>query len=481
MVGDISYHFWHASGFSKGAGMLILRAIALMCVLMMTVACEGRDYSGKTFFKSQPLNLPLGAGFFDAAPDEHVVANEIFKDFKLDVAAVYRMSRGEEKLGAYFSSNATTNKVSVGALAGDYDLFNQKIIYYDPTSGYQAPLVRGTFYLRPREVVRGLAFSARKWLGKFYCDVALTCGQAEHEWQLDIKDAVIDPVTFQHAISFFQGAVKTTTQNPLKYATIVDNIPTNGYEVFNCMVTSGADIDINGGGRVGLFGQVIIPAASYKYHNELFFPVVGNVGHMGFGVGARSLVTLAQTKKLTVGCFSVARATKFFNKDEMRVPGVQFSTSVGQASELWAQYTLGKKTTASVYDPVINLVGPQLLGVVPGPEVSLEMGMFFEGASGVLSLGYKSWLRGDEELTLRNQPDSAILYNRVLASGTYGLSPDLENCRVPAVATHTLSLEGVVYVRNGTGSVRGLVGYEWPTGNAALHNVVASLGVNIAF
>ena len=461
--------------------MQLVRAIVLMSVAIMVTACMGRDYSGKTFFKSQPLSLPAGGCFFDAAPEHHVVDNEIFKDFKIDVAVVYRMSRGEEKLGAFFSSNATTNKVSIGALAGDYDVFNQKIIYYDSTSGYQAPLVRGTFYLRPREVIRGLAFSARKWLGKFYCDMAVTCGQAEHEWQLDIKDAVIDPVTGLHAISYFQGAVKTTQQNALKHATIVDNIPSNGYEVFNCQVTAGADVELDGGGRIGLFGHVIIPAASYKYHDELFYPVVGNVGHMGFGVGARNLVTLAQTNKLTVGCFSVARATKFFNKDEMRVPGVQFATTVGKASELWSQYTLGKLTTSSVHDPVVNLVGPQLLGVVPGPEVSLELGMFFEGSSGMLSVGYKAWLRGDEELTLRNQPDSTILYNRVLASGTYGLSPDLENCRVPAVATHTFSLEGVVYVRQGAGSVRALVGYEWPTGNAALHNVVASLGVNIAF
>lgn len=461
--------------------MQVVKTIVLMSVAVMAAVCVGRDYSGKTFFKSQPLSLPAGGCFFDAAPEDHVVENQIFKDFKFDVAVVYRLSRSEEKLGEFFASNESSNKISIGALAAEYDLFNQKIVYYDPTSGYQAPLIRGTFYLRPRETIRALAFSARKWLGKFYCDVAVTCGQAEHEWQLDIKDAVIDPVTGLNAISYFQGAVKTSQQNPLLYATIVDTIPSNGYEVFNCQVTAGVDTEIAGGGRIGLFGHVIIPAASYKYHDELFSPVVGNVGHMAFGIGARSMVTLAQSKKLTVGCFSVARATKFFNKDEKRVPGVQFTTAVGQASDLWGHYVLGKKTTASVYDPMVNLVGPQVLAVVPGPEFSLELGMFCEGASGMFSLGYKAWLRGDEELQLRNQADPAILYNRVLASGSYGISPDLEMCRVPAVSTHTLSLEGIVYVREGSGSVRCVIGYEWPTGNAALANIVASAGVNIAF
>lgn len=458
------------------------KALVVLSLVLVAHVCLGRDYSGKTFFKSQPLMLPVGGSFFDSAPESNFVENEIFKDFKVDVAVVYRMSRASEKLGAFFASNDVDNQVSIGATAGDYDIFNQKIIYYDVNSGYQAPLLRGTFSLCPRETIRGLSFAARKWLGKFYCDVALVCGEAEHEWQLAIKDAVIDPVTGLHAISYFQGMVKTSQQNPLLYGTIVDGIPTNGYEVFNCTITAGADTEIAGGGRIGLFGQVVLPAASYKYHPELFSPVVGNVGHMGFGVGARSIVNLAQTKKLTVGCFSVARAMKFFNKDEKRVPGVLLGTQVGNASELWGQYLLGKKTTASVYDPLVNLVGPQLLGVLPGPEFSLELGLFAEAQSGMMSLGYKAWLRGDEELTLRDQPvDASVRYDRVLATGDYALSPNLESCRVPSVVTHTLSLEGVVYVREGTGALRGQVGYEWATGNAALHNVVASLGVNIAF
>ena len=461
--------------------MRVVNLLAIACAFFVACLCDGRDYSGKTFFKSQPLNLPTGGCFFDDAPVEHLVANELFKDIKFDASVVYRMSRAEEKLGSYFAPDASKNTVSVGALASEYDLFNQKIIYYDVESGYQAPLVRGTFALRPREIVRGLKLSARKWLGKFYCDVAVTCAHAEHDWQMDIKDAVIDPVTGLHAISFFQGGVKTVNQNPLLRATLADVIPSNGYEVFNCVITAGSDAQLTHGGRIGLFGEVIIPAASYKFHEELFAPVVGNVGHMGIGVGARSIVTLAHTKKLSVGCFSVARATKFFHKDEKRVPGVLFDTQVGKASTPWGHYSLAKKTTSSLYDPAVNLVDAQVLGVLPGAEGSLELGMFFEASSGMISVGYRSWFRGDEDLLLSNQQSSSIRYNRVLATSDYGISPDLDACRVPAVITHTASLEGVLYFAKGAGCLRGLVGYEWVSGNAALHNVVASCGVTVSF
>jgi hypothetical protein len=342
-------------------------------------------------------------------------------------------------------------------------------------------LVRGIFKLRPREIVRGFSVSLRKWLGVFYCDLAVNAAHTEHSWQLQINDAVVDPVTGVHAISFLQGGVKTSNQNKLLYGTIKDVIPSNGYEILGVVLTAGSDCALEKGGVVGVLGEFIFPGAAYKYHDELFAPVVGNVGHMGVGIGFRGLVPLAQGKHFTMGCFSVVKATRFFEKKEKRLTGVKLGTQVGGAVENWGHYVLTKKTTDSVYDPAINLIGPQTMVSRPGQEGTLQLGAFFEAERGNLSISYRSWLRGDEDLILFDQPAAVTLYNRVLATGTYTLQPDLESCRVPAVVTHTLAAEASVYVAQGMGNVHLGVAFEFAAGNAALSNLSVSGGLRIVF
>lgn len=455
--------------------------ISFAFVFFVVGACSARDYSGKTFFRSQSVSSMAMGSFFDSSPEKHAIKNYLFRDVRFEIEGIYRCSRSEAKLGSYFGVSPDKNTVSIGALVNDYDIFNQKIIYYDTQSGYQAPLVRGTFELRPREIIRGFRASVRKWLGTFYCDCAVTCAQAEHSWQLDSKDAVIDPVTGLSAPSFLQGGVKTANQNPLLYATIKDIIPSNGYEVLNVVVTSGADGNIGNGGRIGFFGECILPAATQKYHDELFAPTVGSVGHMGMGLGVRGMVPFVRGKKYTFGCFTVARATKFFQHLEKRLTGVRFATSVGDAVSPWGHYVLSKNTTASVYDPAINLVGPQSLIVKPGPEFSLQLGAFLEGCYGMASVGYKAWFRGDEDLAVQDSAVAATRYNRVLATGDYGLAPDLDSCRAPAVVTHSFSGECSLYISEYSGTVRAGANYEVAVGNAALNNVMISLGLTLAF
>jgi len=442
---------------------------------------EARDFISKTFFKSQPLNNSFGCGFFDSAPEKNVASSWFFQDIKCNVSAIYRCSRDEEKLGEFFGIKNGSNEVSIGAHASEYDLFNQKIIYYDEASGYSAPLVRGIFKLRPREIIRGLSVSLRKWLGAFYCDLAITGAHTEHSWQLKIDDAVVDPVTGIHAISYLQGGIKTSNQNKLLYATIKDVIPSNGYEVLGVVLTAGSDCALEKGGVVGGFGELIFPGASYKYHDELFSPVLGNVGHIGLGLGFRGLAPFAQNNYFTMGFFSLVKALLFFESKEKRLTGVKFKSPVGFASENWGHYVLAKKTTEDVYDPAINLVGPQTVVVRPGQEGIFQLGAFFEGSRGALSVSYRSWLRGDEDLILYDQPATALLYDRVQAAGTYQIAPDLENCRVPAVATHTIGLEASVYVAQGMGVVHCGAAYEFVRGNAALSNISVSGGLSMVF
>jgi hypothetical protein len=462
--------------------MYIKRQIGFVFALVWLGACQARDYSSKTFFRSQPVNMMAGCSFFDSRPEEHLVKNVIFKDVRLEVVALYRCSQAPEKLGAYFAPTATKNTVSIGAVTERYDIFNQKIIFYDPESAYDAPLLRGTFALRPREIVRGFHANARKWLGNFYCDVAFTCAQTEHDWQIDISDAVIDPVTGLNAISFLQGGVKTGEQNPLLYGTFQDPIPSNGYEILNVVLTSGADSTIGNGGRIGLFGECTLPAAKQKYHNELFSATVGNVGHMGMGLGMRGMLPVIRGRTYTLGCFTVAKATKFFGNDEKRLTGVIYQTEVGDAASAWGQYFLSKKTTSTLYDPAINLVGPQNLVVKPGPEFSLQMGAFLEGSRGMVSLGYRAWFRGDEDVALKDVAvASSDLYNCVLATQTYKLAPHLESCRAPAVSSHTFSAECAMYVAQCSGTVHAGMNYEVAVGNAALNNFMMTFGLTVAF
>jgi hypothetical protein len=459
----------------------MVRYFSVLVLLVLANLSPARDFSGKTFFKSQPVQTSFGCDFFDTAPEEHVVKSDFFKDIKCNVSGVYRCSRQEKKLGAYLGIHEDSNEISIGARVEDYDIFNQKIIYYDPDSGFASPLVRGLFKLRPREVIRGVAFSWRKWLGAFYCDLAFTAAHTEHSWQLEVDDAVIDPVSGLHAISFLQGGVKTSNQNKLLYATIQDVIPSNGYEILGVVITAGSDCSLDRGGVVGIFGEFLAPAASYKYHDELFSPVVGNVGHMGIGIGFRGMVPLITAETFTMGTFSVVKATRFFEKKEKRLTGVAFVTQVGEASENWGHYALAKKTTATVYDPAINLVGPQDLTVRPGEECLLQVGAFFEGKAGVFSASYRGWLRGDEELTLQGQPSSALLYNRVLADGTFGIKPDLESCRVQSVVTHSIMAEASIYLAGGMGNIHVGAGYEFASGNAALDNLSVSAGLSMMF
>lgn len=455
--------------------------IISVMALVALGACQARDYAGKTFFRSQPISMIDGGSFFDAHPEKHIVENEIFKNVRLEIVGLYRFSKQPEKLGAYFGTSATRNTVSIGALADQYDVFNQKIIFYDPEEGYAAPLLRGTFALRPREIVRGFHASIRKWLGMFYCDVAATCAQIEHAWQIDVTEAVMDPVTGLNALSFLQGGVKTGSQNPLLYGTFQDPIPSNGYEILNCVVAAGADSNVGNGGRIGVFGEYIFPVATQKHHDELFSATVGAVGHMGVGLGVRGILPVIHGKTYTVGFSAVARATKFFHHLEKRLTGVVFETAVGDATSAWGHYTLSKKTTSTLYDPAINLIGPQDVVVKPGPEFALQVGSFIEGKYGMVSFGYKAWFRGDEDIALKEAVVSATRYKRVLATGDYGLKPDLEACRAPAAVSHTFFAEGSVYVDQCSGTMHAGASYEVAIGNAALNNVMATFGLTVAF
>ncbi len=315
----------------------------------------------------------------------------------------------------------------------------------------------------------------------FYCDFAFTCAQTEHTWNLGITDAVVDPVTGLSALSFLQGGVQTHYENPLLYATVQDPIPSNGYEILDCVLTAGADSDIGNGGRIGFFGECILPGSSYKYHPELFAATVGNVGHMGMGVGVRGIIPVVRKGGCSMGFFTAARATKLFQHDEKRLTGVLYTSSIGSATDTWGQYILAKTTTSTAYDPAINLIGPQTLVVKPGPEFSLQLGAFLEGRYGMVSLGYRAWFRGDEDLSIKSADAANTQYNRILATGTYGLAPDLEACRVPAVTSHTFSGECSIYVDRCSGTLHAGMSYEVAIGNAALNNIMASFGLTVAF